>query len=353
VAVLAAVALWLLPMLLATGSSPDLVAYRNDLLFHQTVVRYADAWHHREPAWYYFSNVIPWLWLPLIALLPWLWPHWRRAWSGRDTLTAALLVWVLLVVVFFSASSGKRGVYVLPALPALAMAAAPWLPELLRTRGPRRVLFALAAAVTIILGAAALYFAFGGASAARRVAEYVVDPLAPLAVAAIGCGVSLLTCRVRDAWLAWTGTLASVLIVTGLMVYPRVDSVRSGRAFMHAVASATAGSSEVGFLGIREQFALQLARPLVHFGRDSWRDRGQEAADAALWLAADDSRALVADANARAACFAEARATPLGRWHRLDWFLLQGAADPGCVARGNVAAARHYARPTGALNTDS
>ena len=48
-----------------------------------------------------------------------------------------LLAWVVIVVLFFTLSTGKRGLYVLPAVPALAMAAAPWLPELLRARGPR------------------------------------------------------------------------------------------------------------------------------------------------------------------------------------------------------------------------
>ena len=47
----------------------------------------------------------------------------RAALRERDTLVAVLLAWVVIVVAFFSASSGKRGLYVLPAVPALAMAA--------------------------------------------------------------------------------------------------------------------------------------------------------------------------------------------------------------------------------------
>ena len=104
VAMLAAIAIWFVPMWLATSGGGDLTDYRNELLFRQTVTRYAHPWHHREPPWYYLVSVIPLFWLPLIALVPWLWPRWRRAWAGRDTLTVVLLAWVLIVITFFSAS---------------------------------------------------------------------------------------------------------------------------------------------------------------------------------------------------------------------------------------------------------
>jgi hypothetical protein len=146
-AMLVTIGVWFVPMMLVTSAGGELLAYRNEILFQQTVTRYADAWHHHEPFWYYLLEVIPLLWLPLIALVPWLWPRWRVALRERDTLVALLLAWVVIVIVFFSASPGKRGVYLLPAVPALAMAAAPWLPDLLLARGPRRLAFGLATAL--------------------------------------------------------------------------------------------------------------------------------------------------------------------------------------------------------------
>src|SRR3546814_2315051 len=50
----------------------------------------------------------------------------------------------VLVVLFFTMSAGKRDMYILPALPMLALAAAPFLDGLLERRGVRRALFALA-----------------------------------------------------------------------------------------------------------------------------------------------------------------------------------------------------------------
>ena len=144
---LGAIALWFVPMMLVTSAGGELLAYRNEILFKQTVTRYAEAWHHHEPFWFYPVNVIPVLWLPLTALVPWLWSRWRAALrpGSRDTFVAVLLTWVVLVVLFFSLSSGKRGVYVLPAVPALVMAAASWLPEVLRLPRTRRLAFILAA----------------------------------------------------------------------------------------------------------------------------------------------------------------------------------------------------------------
>ena len=56
---LAAIAIWFVPMWLATSGGGDLTDYRNELLFHQTVTRYAHAWHHREPPWYYLVERDP------------------------------------------------------------------------------------------------------------------------------------------------------------------------------------------------------------------------------------------------------------------------------------------------------
>ena len=347
---LGAIALWLVPMLLATGASPGLLAYRNEILFQQTMTRYADAWHHHEPFWYYAVQVVPLLWLGLVALVPWLWPRWRGALRGRDALTALLLAWVTIVLVFFSASSGKRGVYVLPAVPALAMAAAPWLPELLRARGPRRLLFTLAVTLTAVAAAAGAYYALDASAAERLARQFGATPILPLAVAAVLGATVLAVCRIRDGALAFLGVLAAVLVVVGLLVYPRIDAVRSGRAFMARVEAASRDVPELGLVGAKEQYLLELRRPSINFGHARWREKEQEVADAAAWLAAEpERRALLVDDDARKLCFAAAPSQTLGRANREAWFLVRGPADPDCVARGDATRAIRYrpARPDG------
>jgi 4-amino-4-deoxy-L-arabinose transferase-like glycosyltransferase len=352
-AMLLAIGVWLVPMIVATSAGGELLAYRQEILFHQTVTRYAEAWHHHKPFWYYVAEIIPLFWLPLVTLLPWLWPRWRAALAGRDTLLGVLLAWVVIVVLFFSFSSGKRGIYVLPALPAFAMAAGPWLPELLRARGPRLVGFVLACALTLVTAGAAAWLVIDTARVERIMADIGVGPVPWLALAALGGVVSLSLFRTRDGWLAFAGVLGTAFLVTGLLVNPRIDAVRSGRAFVQRVEAASAGIRELGLIGSKEQYLLELRRPSVNFGHARWREREQEAADAAAWLAAAPNRGLVVDDRPLQSCFSRATVVDLGRASRLRWFLVTGQPDAACVAAGDPSRARWYAPPNAALNTGS
>jgi 4-amino-4-deoxy-L-arabinose transferase-like glycosyltransferase len=353
VCMLAAIGVWFLPMMLVTAAGGELLAYRNEILFHQTVTRYAEAWHHHAPIWFYFVEVVPFLWLPLIGLVPWLWPRWREALRGRDTFTVVLLAWVVIVLLFFSASSGKRGVYVLPAVPALAMAAAPWLPELLRAKGPRRFAFALALAMATGAALGAAYFAVNGKADARIFASYDMHPALPLGVAAAAALLAIAWFRLRDAFLAYGATLAVGLVTVGLIVYPSIDAVRSGRAFMARVEQASGAIGELGLVSAKEQYLLMLHRPSFNFGHARWREKTREADDAAAWLAARPGRALLVDHKTRDLCFKGTQATPLGRANGSQWFLVSGAPDAACAARGDLAAARLYVPPNALMNTVS
>jgi 4-amino-4-deoxy-L-arabinose transferase-like glycosyltransferase len=345
--------MWFVPMMLVTSAGGDLLAYRNEILFQQTVTRYADAWHHHEPVWYYFTNVIPVMWLPLIALVPWLWPRWREALRARDTLVALLLAWVVIVVLFFTASSGKRGLYVLPAVPALAMAAAPWLPELLRALGTRRLAFGLASLLVGFMALAAVYFAVDSDAAGRMVGDFGVQPVLPLAVAAVAGAIPLLLLRVRDGWLAYAGVLAVLFATISLVIYPRIDSVRSGRALMERLEEASASFAELGLASPKEQYLLELRRPSFNFGHARWREREVEAADAAAWLAERPGRALLVEKRAREACFSKAEVLDLGRANRQRWYLVWGEPDADCVARGDLSRVRLYVPPNASLDTGS
>jgi 4-amino-4-deoxy-L-arabinose transferase-like glycosyltransferase len=353
---LGAIATWFVPMILVTSAGGELLEYRQEILFQQTLTRYADAWHHHEPFWYYLAQVIPALWLPLALFVPWLVPRWRRAFAAapdrRTTFVAILLAWVIIVLLFFSASSGKRGVYILPAIPALVMAAAPWLPELFRHRVLRTLGLGLAALLTIVLLGAGLYFAFDAAASDRLMNHYGLAPALPLLSAGAVAAVALALLGLRDGWLAYGAAFAVVLGTTGLVVYPRLDGVRSARLFMERVAEASADFAELGLVGAKEQYLLQLRRPSVNFGHARWREREQEAADAAAWYAAKPGRALLVENDVLALCFPEADVEPLGRANRDHWYLVRGGgADAGCIERGNASRARLYIPPNASINS--
>jgi 4-amino-4-deoxy-L-arabinose transferase-like glycosyltransferase len=131
---LAVVALWVGPLLWHAQHDLAVAQYAREVLVEQTVGRYGSPWHHVKPWHYYLKLFIP-LWLPLTLLLPWLVPDWWRALKARDARVLLPLAFVVLYVAFFSVSSGKRDVYILTAVPALALAAAPSLPALFARRG--------------------------------------------------------------------------------------------------------------------------------------------------------------------------------------------------------------------------
>ncbi|HWS76903.1 MAG TPA: glycosyltransferase family 39 protein, partial [Thermomonas sp.] len=139
-AFLVACGVWLVPMLVSAlgQQSPAYDAYVNDILLRQTVTRYTNAWHHGQPPWYFIEVALT-AWLPTMLALPWAIPAWRRRLQRRDARYLLPLAWVLLVLVFFSIPSGKRDMYILPALPMLCLALAPLLAGILRKPGAQRL----------------------------------------------------------------------------------------------------------------------------------------------------------------------------------------------------------------------
>lgn len=342
---LAAIALWFVPMVLMATLSGDagLAAYRDELLFKQTVTRYAAAWHHHEPWHYFLTQVIPVLWLPGVVLLPWLVPRWVACWRARDARPWLLLGWVLLVLLFFSASPGKRGVYILPALPAFALAAASALWPVLERRGVQRVGLALALAVAAGLLAVFVWLGFiEPERGARLLQRHGAASLLPLPVAGgLIVAVALLV-GTRRGLLAWPATLVILCWIQGLWINPQLDHVRSGRSFMQRVERLVPRSAELALVGYREQFLLQATRPVVNFGHRRWAEGRREAEDAALWLQSGADRWLLVDEDARRACFSGATVRPVGEAGRVEWFLVTGRGSRECAAQGRAEAARTY-----------
>ncbi len=93
--------------------------YLDELLFAQNIDRAQGEYGHREP-FYYFLTYLPVDGLPWVALLPFAWG--ALAGSPEDrVLRRKLAGWMILVVVFFSLSPGKRNLYILLVYPALAL----------------------------------------------------------------------------------------------------------------------------------------------------------------------------------------------------------------------------------------
>jgi 4-amino-4-deoxy-L-arabinose transferase-like glycosyltransferase len=351
-AFVSAVSVWLVPLLMLSMSDPVLAAYRDEILFKQTVERYVDAWHHLKPFWYFLLEVIPFLWLPLIVLLPWLIPRWRDAMRAHSLAIALLLSYVAMVVLFFSLSAGKRGVYVLPAVPAFVLACAPFVLEIVRRAAVQRVTFALIAMLGLGLGTVAFYLLIDSTERWEVSRTYGLDPLAPLVLMSITIGLLCVLMRRREVFGLYAAAMCAVMMVVSYWVNPALNEVRSGQAFVSQIETYADPRKDLGLLAFKEQYLLHIQRPVVHFGHARWRQEEQEAADAALWLNSKPGRQLIVTGLAKDRCFQDAQAAALGSANRREWFLLAGETPSPCVARGEQGAGQLYVPPTSAPRID-
>ena len=267
---LGAIAVWLLPLALTVllQGDADSQAYVKEILLHQTAGRYANAWAHKEPFWYFFAKVIPKYWMPMVLALPWLVPAWRRQLAKHDGRVLVLLGWVVLVLLFFSLSSGKRKLYIYPALPGLVLLVAPLVPWLLRRWFAQRLL-----ARKIFLGVAVLWFA------------------------------------------AW--------FVRGFLE-PLKEGANPHAAIMRQAAELTGGADLV-LADWREGHWLYARQPIVHFGMDA----PDAVEKAAAWLHAHPEAYALVPQRTLARCFVADKARKLGKTSRANWYLVGADADNG------------------------
>ena len=334
-AFLAACGVWLLPMLVAaTGQrSPEYAAYVNDLLFRQTLTRYADSWHHGQPAWYFIEVALT-AWLPTVLALPWAIPAWRRRLRRRDARYLLPLAWLLLVFVFFSIPSGKRDMYILPALPMLALSLAPLLPGILRKRGAQRLLLAFVALLSVVALLAGIAMLAGEPGFERKLMEgrgaQVGDGLGAMfaAIGAAGLAAMLWFGR-RRAQHALVALLATLWVLYGLVGAPLLNDASSSRGLMREVGAAIGPGAELGLVGWREQQLLMADRPARDFGFK--RDVAGQFADALAWQRQmPGSRWLLVEGEALPACVEPSRGRDMGVANRRRWWLLGTQATAAC-----------------------
>lgn len=253
---------------------------------------------HERPFYYYLYQ-FPLNFLPWFLLAPAVWsagrgevfapgadPAARRAWRF-------LLAWVAATLVFFSLSSGKRGIYALTCHPAAALlvADAVWR----RARALGRVP-PLVHGVTALLAAG---LAAGGLWVA--IADPLRDPAASLAtggaalaIAALGAvaapalaraGAPLGARLALPIALVWAFELALFTIT-----WPARDPEKSPRAIAEAAAALTPAGGAIGLVGDRA-----LTGGLVYYG--GRRVTALDSPDEIARFFADGGRAVVVQAR--------------------------------------------------------
>ena len=107
---------WFVPAVTLGG-----LEYAQATLLHHSLERYARAWEHTAP-WYYYLGAFPAEFLPWTLFLP-------QALVTRSSLGQSqgrdgrwfTVCWLVTILGFFSISTGKRDIYILPAFPAAAL----------------------------------------------------------------------------------------------------------------------------------------------------------------------------------------------------------------------------------------
>ena len=336
----APLALWLVPLLLRTQGDPEIAGYLDNLLFRQTITRYADPWHHFQPFWYFFVEVIPWAWFPLVLLSPWLAARWARRWCDRDASVVLLAGWIALVLLFFTISSAKRDVYLLPAAPALALLSAPHLAELAARLSCRRVLRAAALLLSLVLAAGSAWLLFVDVERLAELSaryETGAAPLWTLFVAALAGAVLALAIPTRRAAPMFAVFLLLGWHVWGWSLQPQINDARSGGRIAARTLDAMPGYAPLGVAHWRAQQILHLDRPVVHF-QGAGLTGEEEMEQAAAWLSMDGERRLLVPAEHRQPCFHASGGLRLGHAHRREWVLLSSEDLSGaCTAKADPA----------------
>ncbi|KTF37864.1 ArnT family glycosyltransferase [Xanthomonas translucens] len=334
-AFLGAVSIWLVPMVSTALSAqqPEYRAYLDDILFRQTAGRYARSWDHPHGPLYFFG-VMPSMWLPLLLALPWAIPAWVRRLRRRDPRYLLPLAWWALIVLFFSIPTGKRDVYILPALPMLCLAMAPLIPGLLRKTGVKRLLLAFTVVVTVALGAVGAAILAGHGFRVQMMEQRGVDLPTVQALAwillALGLwGVaSLALFARRRPELAMVSTLSMLWVLVGLLVYPLINTSSSARGVMEAAGRRIGPAAELGLVAWKEQNLLMADRAATTFGFvvpwDEQLRRG------VAWQAqAPQRRWLLVQEAAMLGCIDRRASTLAGVSNRRNWWLVPAAAVHG------------------------
>ena len=336
-AFLAAVAVWLVPMVIAANGHPDPAyrAYMDDILFRQTAKRYAQSWDHPQPPWYHLEVMLT-MWLPAMLALPWAIPAWRRRLRRGDARSLLPLAWWALVVLFFSIPSGKRDVYILPALPMACLALGPLLPGIVRRAGAQRLALGFSALIAgLALAAGGLMLSGTPGFERNLVTDRGLDWAQTQAGAwlLMAIGGWALAClawgRRRRAIPATLAMLAGTWVLYGLVAYPLLDASSSSAALMRDAGARIGPDAELGLVAWREQNLLMADRPAETFG---FRETPEEQLRRGIaWQAqAPDSRWLLAQDIALSPCVDRALAQPLGGANRRNWWLLPGSATARC-----------------------
>ncbi len=218
------------------------------VLLRENVSRFLHAWNNVQP-WYFYFGRFPLSFLPWAVFLPvTVWALLRLARPEERPALRWIALWFLVVFTFFSASSGKRTVYLLPLFPAVALLVG-WT---LWTALPRA---GKAAARAFRLSAAPLLFLLGLAAIAMPLlagrTHLSVRGPAWAATVLLGVGAVLLLAPLvraepRVFFARAVVILVALLLLAEHVLMPRIDAYANVRPAAASLAALVPPGARLG-----------------------------------------------------------------------------------------------------------
>jgi 4-amino-4-deoxy-L-arabinose transferase-like glycosyltransferase len=224
--------------------------FRVFILEHNLARFSQDVYHHRQPFWFYLPvfllAMMPWTLVLILAIverarLIWSEGKEKEAFSSpEDSWQLFLLIWMLVPILFFSASQSKLPGYILPAVPAGALLVTEYLAARRSEAHPgeENKFSALFAAAHGVLCGLLIFVAFSAASIAINhrllLGTYVAAAIA--AVFAIGIAAVLLS----RAGLRLLRPVTMTAVVIGVATVirfatPVIDATQSARPIAESI----------------------------------------------------------------------------------------------------------------------
>ncbi|MCC6486065.1 MAG: glycosyltransferase family 39 protein, partial [Candidatus Hydrogenedentes bacterium] len=296
------IGLWLIPaysMAHAQESRPETaqgtsVALIAENLYRQTIGRFVLGVSKKQPFWYYLENlpinVFPWT-----LFLPWtLYTIWRRRREGEAM--RLLLCWTLPAIIFFSLSSGKRALYLLPIFPALAILFGTTVLELMdggHAAWRRRTGYVWAALLLVLglplfpLAYAAITGSAGPLAPHLATAEWTAGTreeirgaalaILPLCLCSLVFGVHAILRARRDEGrtlhYALAGHFAGLAAAMALCVFPYVNQVKGASDFCAPIRALSERGEEFRLYSVafsREGYVFYAKHPHIPYLVDEW-----------------------------------------------------------------------------------
>jgi 4-amino-4-deoxy-L-arabinose transferase-like glycosyltransferase len=256
--------------------------FTHELLVKHNFGMFFETWSHHQPPWYYLLN-LPWTFAPWIVFLP------AAFFASRDALRPSastlaravfrpetrdteadrhrfLWIWFLVLFAFFSISQAKQTKYLLPVYPAMALLVGRRLSSQAGTpRAATAILASVAAIALLAVGGLALS---GGAFIPARYKDEAAMLAWPAFISVLGLALWLPGFRGRSPGLV-VGGMAAALFAVSLLVFPRVDRLKSAQPLCDRVRQRMGSRDEAGIYGIQERkigaFRYYLDHPLATF----------------------------------------------------------------------------------------